>query len=116
MEESSRSPHRSSIAAAGVNVFPIQRGSEVLAQPDDNFKALHFAIVTQVQEKLMPASEPSLRQQIDDAMEKIRHQLEVLNEGPTIGGPSNDRSVIVDLEAEYQALKDARAKLGPHDR
>jgi hypothetical protein len=56
-----------------------------------------------------------LRQQIDEAMEKIRHQLQVLREGPTIGGPSDDRSVIAALEAEYLALKDARAGLGPHD-
>jgi hypothetical protein len=32
-----------------------------------------------------------------------------------MGGPSDDRSVIADLEAEYQALKEARVGVGPHD-
>jgi len=64
----------------------------------------------------MSESDKPLRQQIDDAMETIRQQLERLREGPTIGGPSDDRSVIADLEAEYQGLKEARTGLGPHDR
>jgi len=63
----------------------------------------------------MSESDKPLRQQIDDAMAAIRHQLEQLSEGPTMGGPSDDRSVIADLEAEYQALKEARVGLGPHD-
>lgn len=63
----------------------------------------------------MSESEKPLREQMTDAMERIRQQLELLREGPTIGGPSDDRSVIADLEAEYQALKEARAGLGPHD-
>jgi hypothetical protein len=33
-----------------------------------------------------------------------------------MGDPSNDRTVIAELEAEYQALKEARAGLGPNDR
>lgn len=64
----------------------------------------------------MSKSDKPLRQQIDDAMATIRHQLERLREGPTIGGPSDDRSVIAGLEAEYLALKEARTGLGPHDR
>lgn len=64
----------------------------------------------------MSESEKPLRQQIDDGMEAIRHQLERLREGPTMGEPSNDLTVIADLEAEYQALKEARTGLGPHDR
>jgi len=64
----------------------------------------------------MSDSDKPLREQIDDAMETIRHQLELLREGPTIGGPSDDREVIAGLEAEYQALKEARANLGPEDR
>jgi len=63
----------------------------------------------------MSESEKPLREQMTDAMERIRQQLELLREGPTIGGPSDDRSVIADLEAEYRALKEARAGLGPHD-
>jgi hypothetical protein len=64
----------------------------------------------------MSESDKPLRQQIDDAMAAIRHQLERLSEGPTMGGPSDDRSVIAALNAEYQALKEARVGLGPHDR
>ena len=61
------------------------------------------------------ADEPT-REQIADAMQAIRHQLDLLRSGPTIGGPSDDRSVIADLEAEYQALAEARAKLGSGER
>ncbi len=57
-----------------------------------------------------------LREQIDEAMERIREQLELLRSGPTIGGPLDDRSVIADLEKEYEQLKQARANLGPEDR
>ena len=64
----------------------------------------------------MSESEKPLRQQIDDGMAAIRHQLERLREGPTMGDPSNGRTVIAELEAEYQALKEARAGLGPNDR
>jgi hypothetical protein len=64
----------------------------------------------------MSESDKPLRQQIDDGMAAIRHQLERLREGPTMGDPSNDRTVIAELEAEYQALKEARAGLGPNDR
>ncbi len=64
----------------------------------------------------MSDSDKPLRQQIDDGMAAIRRQLERLHEGPTMGGPSDDRSVIADLKAEYQALKEARVGVGPHDR
>jgi hypothetical protein len=64
----------------------------------------------------MSGSDKPLRQQIDDGMEAICHQLERLREGPTMGEPSNDITLIADLEAEYQALKEARAGLGLHDR
>ena len=63
----------------------------------------------------MSESEKPLREQMTDAMEKIRQQLDLLRSGPTIGGPADDRSVIADLEAEFQALKEAKAGLGPHD-
>jgi hypothetical protein len=64
----------------------------------------------------MSDSDKPLREQIDDAMATIAHQLERLREGPTIGGPLDERDVIAGLEAEYQQLKAARANLGPHDR
>jgi hypothetical protein len=64
----------------------------------------------------MPHSEKPLREQMTEAMENIRQQLELLRSGPTMGGPSDDRSVIADLEAEFEALKAAKAGLGPQDR
>jgi hypothetical protein len=64
----------------------------------------------------MSESDKPLRQQIDDGMAAIRHQLERLREGPTMGDPSDNRTVIAELEAEYLALKEARTGLGPHDR
>jgi hypothetical protein len=64
----------------------------------------------------MSDQEIPLAEQMTEAMEKIRAQLDLLRAGPTIGGPSDDRSVIADLEAEYQGLKDARANLTSQDR
>jgi hypothetical protein len=64
----------------------------------------------------MSESDKPLREQMTDAMEKIREQLDLLRSGPTIGGALDDRSVIADLEAEYQALREARSGLGPEDR
>lgn len=64
----------------------------------------------------MSESDKALRQQIDDGMKVIRHQLERLRDGPTMGEPSNDITLIAELEAEYLALKEARAGLGSHDR
>jgi hypothetical protein len=63
----------------------------------------------------MSDPETSLRQQMTEAMEKIREQLDILRDGPTMGEPSDDRSVIADLEAEYQALKEGRDNLGPNE-
>jgi hypothetical protein len=60
----------------------------------------------------MSKSDKPLGEQMSDAMEEIRHQIERLRSGPTIGGPSDDRSVIADLEAEYEGLRAARARLG----
>ena len=64
----------------------------------------------------MSESDKPLREQMTDAMERIREQLELLRSGPTIGGALDDRSVIADLEAEFEALKEARSNLGPEDR
>jgi hypothetical protein len=61
----------------------------------------------------MQESDKQLRQEIDEAMRVIHHQLERLREGPTMGEPSNDVSLIAELEAEYQALKETRAGLAP---
>ena len=63
----------------------------------------------------MSESDKPLRQQIDDGMAVIRHQIERLREGPTMGEASDDRTLIAELEAEYQALKEARIGVGPND-
>jgi hypothetical protein len=59
-------------------------------------------------------SEPDkpLRQQMTDAMASIRAQLETLRAGPTMGEASDDRSVIAALEAEFEALANARDNVG----
>jgi hypothetical protein len=64
----------------------------------------------------MSDADPPLRQQMTDAMETIRRQIERLREGPTIGEALDDRSVIADLEAEYEALKTARENVAPNER
>lgn len=63
----------------------------------------------------MSESDTPLRQQIDEGMKAIHHQLERLREGPTMGDPSDDRILIARLEAEYQALKKAQDGLGRRD-
>ena len=64
----------------------------------------------------MSDSDLPLYDQMTQAMDNIRRQVELLNAPSSIGGGSDDRSVIADLEAEYQALRQARAELGPEDR
>jgi hypothetical protein len=59
----------------------------------------------------MSRADPPTREQLTEAIEKIRHQLELLRSGPTIGGWSDDRSVVAELEAELEALRQARADL-----
>ena len=58
------------------------------------------------------ATEPT---RVAEAMEKIRHQLDLLRSGPSIGEASNDRSVIADLEAECEGLREAKVNLGSGD-
>ena len=48
-----------------------------------------------------------------EATENVRHQLDLLRSRPNIGGPSHGRTVVVALEAEFQALNEARVDLGP---
>jgi hypothetical protein len=45
----------------------------------------------------------------------VRRELEILRSPTSIGGGADNREVIGELEAEYQALREARAHLGPHD-
>jgi hypothetical protein len=61
-------------------------------------------------------SDKPLREQMTEGMARIRQQLQLLRSGPTIGGAFDDRSLIADLEAEYEGLKAARARLSADDR
>jgi hypothetical protein len=63
----------------------------------------------------MSDSDKPLREQLDEAIDRVRRELEILSSPSSIGGGADNRSVIADLEAEYRQLRDARAGLGPHD-
>jgi hypothetical protein len=57
----------------------------------------------------MSDSDLPLREQMTNAMDAIRRQIDLLNSPSSIGGGFDNRSVIADLEAEYAALKKARS-------
>jgi hypothetical protein len=63
----------------------------------------------------MPDTDKPLAEQLDEAIDRVRRELEILQTPSSIGGGSNDGSVIAELEAEYRALVEARANLGPAD-
>jgi hypothetical protein len=63
----------------------------------------------------MSDPEKSLRQQLDEAIDKVRRELEILESPSSIGGGADDGSVIAELQAEYRALQEARANVGPDD-
>jgi hypothetical protein len=63
----------------------------------------------------MSDSEVPLRDQLDEAIARVRRELEILMSPSSIGGGADNRSAIRDLETELQELRDARQGLGPHD-
>jgi hypothetical protein len=63
----------------------------------------------------MSESEKPLREQLAEAIDKVRRELEILQTPSSIGGGADDRSVIADLEAEYRQLVEAQANLAPDD-
>ena len=63
----------------------------------------------------MADPETPLRAQIEDAMARFARELEILQAPSSSGGGSNDGDVIAALEAEYQALKEAHARVAPHE-
>ena len=63
----------------------------------------------------VPDPETPLRDQLDEAIARVRRELEILRSPSSIGGGSDDRAVIGELEAELQALQDARSDVGPHE-
>ena len=63
----------------------------------------------------MSDSEKPLREQLDEAIAKVRRELEILQAPSSIGGGADNRSVIAELEVELLQLRDARASVGPHE-
>ena len=62
-------------------------------------------------------SEPDtpLREQLDEAISRVRRELEILRSPSSIGGGSDDRAVIAELEAELRELREARSHIGPYE-
>ena len=53
-----------------------------------------------------------LREQLDEAIDRVRREIEILRSPSSIGGGADNRSVLADLEAELRQLMDARAHVG----
>lgn len=64
----------------------------------------------------MEEPDAPLRAQIDEAIARIRRELEILSAPSSIGGGADDRSVVAALEKELGELQSAREGLGPYDR
>jgi hypothetical protein len=56
-----------------------------------------------------------LREQLDEAIDRVRREIEILRSPSSIGGGADNRSVLADLETELAQLTEARANVGPHD-
>ena len=63
----------------------------------------------------MSDSEKPLRDQLDEAIDKVRRELEILESPSSIGGGADSRSVVAALQSELRELEEARAGLGPDD-
>ncbi len=59
----------------------------------------------------MSDSDSRIREELTDAINKVRRELEILQAPSSIGGPPDNGSVIADLEKELQRLLEARADL-----
>jgi hypothetical protein len=59
----------------------------------------------------MSDSEKPIREELTEAINKVRRELEILQAPSSIGGPPDSGSVIADLEKELQRLLEARADL-----
>jgi hypothetical protein len=57
----------------------------------------------------MSEPEKSLREQLVEARDKVRRELEILQTPSSIGGGADDRSVVADLESELRELEEALA-------
>jgi hypothetical protein len=63
----------------------------------------------------MSEPEKPLGDQLDEAIDRVRRELEILESPSSIGGGADSRSVVADLRSELQELEQARAGLGPRD-
>jgi len=63
----------------------------------------------------MSEPEKPLREQLDEAIDRVTRELEILESPSSIGGGADSRSVVADLRSELLQLQEARAGLGPHD-
>jgi len=63
----------------------------------------------------MSDSEKPLRDQLDEAIDRVRRELEILESPSSIGGGVDSRSVVAALRTELLELQQARANVGRHD-
>lgn len=56
--------------------------------------------------------ERPLDEQLTEARDRVRRELEILRSPSSIGGGADNRSVIADLEKELAELEDALARRG----
>jgi hypothetical protein len=57
----------------------------------------------------MSQSEKPIREQLMEARDKVRRELEILEAPSSIGGGADNRSVIAELRAELHELEEALA-------
>jgi hypothetical protein len=60
----------------------------------------------------MTDTDQSIRAQLIEARDKVRRELEILSAPSSIGGGSDDRSVVAALEKELRELEEALANRG----
>ena len=61
----------------------------------------------------MSDSDGPLRAELNEAIDRVRRQLEILRSPSSIGGGADNREVIAELEAELHGLEESRATAGP---
>ena len=62
----------------------------------------------------MSDSDAPLRAQLNEAIDRVRRQLEILRSPSSIGGGADNREAIAELETELRGLEDARGAVGPN--
>lgn len=59
----------------------------------------------------MSDSKQQLHQELTEAIDKVRRELEIIRQPSSIGGAPDNGSVVADLESELKRLEEARADL-----